>query len=71
MEVTLYSLPHCGICNMVKKKLTEKYINYIEKDFSEIATIINSDHAPALEIIENGKTTIYNSPSTIVQWINV
>ena len=70
MEITLYSLSNCGICHMVATKLKEKNILFKEKDFSEIATIINSDHAPALEINENGETFVLNSPSAIVQWIN-
>ena len=66
----LYTLPNCGICHMVSLKLKEKNIAFEEKDFSEIATNINSDHAPALKIEEDGETTIYNSPISIVQWIN-
>ena len=67
--VVLYSLPNCGICNMVKTKLNSKKINFIEKDFQNIAEKIQSDHAPAIEIIDD-KHTILNSPSEIVAWIN-
>lgn len=70
MEVTLYTLPNCGICHMAATKLKIKDIPFTEKDFSEIAASINSDHAPALKIEENGETTIYNSPTAIVDWIN-
>ena len=70
MNIILYTLPMCGICKMVKTKLQQKNIPFIEKDFSDIAAAINSDHAPALEINENGEATIYNNPSSIVRWIN-
>lgn len=70
MTITLYTLPNCGICHMAATKLKIKDIPFIEKDFSEIAKIINSDHAPALEIEENGETTILNTPTDIVNWIN-
>ena len=65
--VTIYSLPNCGICQMVKTKLGQKGIPYIEKPFSEIAGRINSDHAPALE---DENHNIYNTPTSIVAWIN-
>lgn len=66
----LYTLPTCSICKMIKTKLQQKNISFIEKDFSEIVTAIHSDRAPALEVNINGETTVYNSPSAIVQWIN-
>ena len=64
--ITLYTLPNCGICNMVKTKLKQKNIQFEEQPFENIANIINSDHAPALKVDENH---IYNTPSTIVSWI--
>lgn len=67
---TLYTLPGCGICQMIKTKLQQKNIPFIEKDFIEIAEIIHSDHAPALQVEEEGDTAIYNAPSQIVAWIN-
>lgn len=71
MKITLYSLPNCAICKMIKKKLEEKNIKYTEKDFSEIANIIKSDHAPALEIYDEfNETTIMTSPTRMAQWIN-
>ena len=71
MIVTLYTLPTCGICKMIKTKLRQKNIQFIEKDFSEIANIIHSDRAPALELKDIvGQTIIYNNPTEIVQWIN-
>jgi len=65
--IILYTLPGCGICAMAKTKMQQRGIPFIEKDFSEIATIIKSDHAPALKVSEN---TILNSPTEIVSWIN-
>lgn len=70
-KIILYTLPSCGICHMAATKLKIKDIPFEQRDFSEIAEAIHSDHAPALEIIdEHGNTTIYNSPSEIVDWIN-
>jgi len=66
MAITLYTLPNCGICNMVKTKLHQKNISFEEQPFENIATIINSNQAPALKVEDN----IYNSPSAIVKWIN-
>lgn len=65
--VTLYTLPNCGICAMVKTKLRQKQIDFNEKEFSEIADIIHSDHAPALYVSQD---KILNSPTEIVNWIN-
>ena len=70
MNITLYTLPNCPICEMAKTKLNNKNISYTEKDFAEIASTIQSDHAPALKIEENGETRIINNPSGISRWIN-
>lgn len=69
MTITLYSLPNCGICNMVKTKLNQKGIQFEEKDFTLIAEEIKSDHAPALVIEQDGQKIILNSPNSIVSWI--
>ena len=69
--VTLYTLPTCGICNMVKTKLLQNNIPFEEKNFSEIVDRIKSDRAPALEVTDSANNiTIYNSPTEIVKWIN-
>lgn len=65
--ITLYTLPTCGICKMIKTKLEQKNILYTEKNFEDIAAVINSDRAPALET-DSG--AILNSPTSIVEWIN-
>ena len=71
MKIELYTLPSCGICHMVKTKLNQKEIPFKEKDFSEIAQVIDSDFAPALKLIdENGEETIYNNIGAIVNLIN-
>lgn len=71
MQITLYTLPTCGICHMIKTKLNQKNIPFIEKDFALITNIINSDRAPALEVIDNNNdSNIYNNPTQIVNWIN-
>ena len=71
MEVILYTLPNCSICKMVKTKLEQKNINFIEKDFSLIAEVIQSDRAPVLKIIKDGEITLFNSPTNIINWINI
>ena len=70
MKIILYTLPMCGICNMIKTKLQQKNIIFEEKNFEDIAEAINSNRAPALEITNAyGDVTIYNTPSDIVSWI--
>lgn len=68
--ITLYTLPTCGICHMIKTKLQQRNIPFEEKDFSLIAHAIQSDRAPALCLEEDGKHTILNSVSGMVTWIN-
>lgn len=70
MKIILYTLPTCSICNMVKTKLNQKNLLFEERDFRKITTKINSEYAPALEIINDEKSIIYNNPSQIVNWIN-
>ena len=70
MNITLYTLPNCGICNMVKTKLKTKKIPFQEKNFENIAEIIQSNRAPALKVIDDfGNQIIYNSPTEIVHWL--
>ena len=71
MQITLYTLPTCGICKVMSMKMQQKNINFEEKPFNEIFNLIQTDRAPALQIInDNGETTIYNSPKQIAEWIN-
>lgn len=65
--IELYTLPTCGICHMIKTKLSGKDISFIEKNFEEIANKLHIDRAPILKIDEN---TILTTPSEMVKWIN-
>lgn len=68
---TLYSLPSCGICHMIKTKLEQKQIPFEEKSFSEIAEKLNIDHAPVLMVELNDIEKVYiYSPVEMVAWIN-
>lgn len=69
-NITLYTLPTCSICKMIKTKLNQKNIKYIEDDFSNIAELIKSDRAPALFLEQEGQKIILKSPTDIVEWIN-
>lgn len=79
MIVNLYTLPHCGICHMIKLKMQDKNIPFNECDFNEIANKLNVDRAPVLEVISNvniqenpmhvnADYILY--PTNIVNWIN-
>ena len=69
--VTLYTLPACPICKMIKAKFAAKNILFNEASFEEIAGKLNTDRAPVMEI-SNGKTeaAFLQSPSDMVAWIN-
>ena len=51
--ITLYTLPNCPICNMIKTKMQQKNIPYEEKDFSIVAEKLNTDRAPVLDVENN------------------
>lgn len=70
MIFTLYTLPSCGICHMIKTKLNSKNIQFEEKDFSEIAAFLQTDHAPILKIANGDKVKFITSPSEMAQLIN-
>lgn len=65
--VKLYTLPTCGICNMIKTKLNQKNIPYEERDFTEFAGKYGVDRAPAMVVDGLEPMT---SPSNMVNWIN-
>lgn len=69
--VTLYTLPSCGICNMIKTKLQNKGIQFEERDFKEAAESMGLDHAPLLRIISDSETQYIMSPSKMVDWIKM
>ena len=69
---TLYTLPTCPICEMVKKKLSAKEIPFIERSFEELPTDIKTDRAPVLAIdpVDIPFGTVYLlRPMEINQWI--
>ena len=69
--VELYTLPTCGICNMIKTKLKEKSIPFEEKDFQIVADSMKLERAPVLHIVPNENEEEYiMSPTKIVAWIN-
>lgn len=69
--VTLYTLPTCGICHMIKEKMLAKKINFEERDFTEIAETMGLDRAPVLHIVRNDHEEDYiMSPTKMVEWIN-
>lgn len=79
MQVILYTLPTCPICHMIKTKLNEKGIPFIEAEFDEIAELLHTDRAPILEIAEDldltkkgieANVTWLQSPTEMVAWIN-
>ena len=79
MQVILYTLPTCPICNMIKTKLNAKNISFTEANFDKIANILHTDRAPVLEIAEDldltkkgieANVTWLQSPTEMVAWIN-
>lgn len=69
--VELYTLPTCGICEMIKTKMKEKGIQFEEKDFQIVAESMGLDHAPVLHIMPNDNEEEYiMSPTKMVAWIN-
>ena len=70
MEFTLYTLPTCGICHMIKTKLENKNISFKEENFSEIAELLQVDHAPVLKMTDSDKVQFITSPSEMAQLIN-
>ena len=70
MNVKLYTLPTCPICEMVKKKLQDKHIEYDEKPFEEgLNNIFTVETAPVLVVQEEGQDIIFTSPIVINTWI--
>lgn len=69
MEFVLYTLPTCGICHMIKAKLNEYNISYIEDDFEKIASYLQTDRAPVLKITHNEKVEFITSPADMVKLI--
>ena len=69
---TIYTLPTCPICEMVKKKLIAKDIPFVERPFEELPEIIATDRAPVLAIDDSqfpGYPIYMTSPIEINKWI--
>lgn len=64
--INLYTLPTCGICQLIKKKLIAKNIKYNEYSLEDYITILNTDRAPVLQVGEQ----LFTSPTDINNWIN-
>ena len=75
MSVILYTLPSCGICKMIKTKLQAANIDYTEKDLTNYAEELRTDHAPVLETTqetEHGTEIIrFFQPTDMIEWINL
>lgn len=67
MQVILYTLPTCPVCNMIKTKLNAKNIPFVEEEFDKITDTLNTDRAPVLEV----DGAFLQSPSEMVSWINL
>ena len=68
--ITLYTLPNCGICHMIKTKLEQKGIKFEERDFAEAAEDMGLTQAPLLRVIHSDTTEYIMSPKKMVDWIN-
>ena len=69
---TIYTLPSCPICEMVKKKLTLKGIPFVERPFEELPEILDTDRAPVLAVDDSkvpGYPLFILSPTEINNWI--
>ncbi len=72
--VELYTLPTCPICEMIKKKMQDKGIEYKEIPFEQGG--FDTDRAPIMRIYNDrapaGTPDILHleSPSDMVSWIS-
>ena len=66
MIIKLYTLPTCGICKIIKKKFQNKNISYEELNLEQYSNILNTDHAPVLQVDDK----FYFTPARINDWIN-
>ena len=66
--ITLYTLPTCGICKVIKTKLERKNIDFIEtQEVENLVKEYGIEHFPVLMLEDK---TILNSPKEINNWIN-
>ena len=69
----IYTLPTCPICEMIKKKMQDKGIEYKEIPFEQGG--FDTDRAPVMMVysntgVPNANILFLYSPSDMVQWIN-
>lgn len=65
--IKFYSIPNCGICKVMKKKLELRGIPFEEIQDGEFAAEkFNTDHFPVVEL-EDGSALM--SPLEIKKWI--
>ena len=68
----IYTLPTCPICEMIKKKLEQKNIPFVERPFEELPNILETDRAPVLAVDDGahpGYPIYLLSPTEINEWI--
>ena len=66
--ITLYTLPTCGICKVIKTKLERKNISFVEsQEVEQLVKEKGIEHFPVLMLEDK---TILNSPKEINNWIN-
>lgn len=64
--IKLYTLPTCGICKMIEKKLLNKKISFEKIEGEQFFIENNIETAPVLQL-EDG--TLFTSPVQINNWI--
>lgn len=64
--IKLYTLPTCGICKMIEKKLLNKKIPFEKIEGEQFFIENNIETAPVLQL-EDG--TLFTSPIQINNWI--
>ena len=65
--IKIFTTPNCGICKMVKKKMTDKNIQFEEFDLVDYAEQFDIYTAPVLQLEDN---TLLTSPIEINEWVN-
>ena len=63
--INLYTLPNCPICNVMKKKLSSKNIQFNELNLEDYISELG-EYAPVLEVNNH----YYKTPSEINNWLN-
>lgn len=67
MAVKIYTIPTCGICKIIKKKMIDKNIEFEEYNLEDYAEKLDIKTTPVLQIDED---TFLTSPLQINAWIN-